>query len=246
MKEPTEMGTNRTGIEASPLDERLSVERATFRPPSSPGGGKALADLFACYVKEAEPIGTMPPPASLKQAGNAVVQAALGKSENVLLDKLGERCAFERTGTRLYEALIAKHDALGAEAGGPMREELCQIRDDELAHFLMLCETIRRHGGDPTAVTPSADLSGVLGHGVIEVVNDPRTTLAQSLEAILVAELVDNECWASLGELVSKLGDEEAVRDFESARFDEERHLASVRRWVASSLGARAETKKAA
>ena len=35
------------------------------------------------------------------------------------MDKIGERLAFERTGTRLYEALVSKHEAFGSFPGGP-------------------------------------------------------------------------------------------------------------------------------
>ena len=51
----------------------------------------------------------------------AALQALKGGPPTQFLDKLGERLAFERTGVRLYEALISKHEALGSFAGGPDR-----------------------------------------------------------------------------------------------------------------------------
>jgi hypothetical protein len=48
----------------------------------------------------------------------------------------------------------------------------------------MLKSIIERHGGDPTAVTPSMDLQATASRGVMQVIVDPRTTLLQSLEAI--------------------------------------------------------------
>ena len=36
-----------------------------------------------------------------------------GVSPEMLIDKLGERLAFERTGVRLYEALLAKASVVG-------------------------------------------------------------------------------------------------------------------------------------
>jgi hypothetical protein len=48
-----------------------------------------------------------------------------GSEEMVLLvDKLGERLAFERSGTRLYETLLSKFDSYGPFEGGPERAEL--------------------------------------------------------------------------------------------------------------------------
>jgi hypothetical protein len=150
------------------------------------------------------------------------------------MDKLGERLAFERSGVRLYNALIAKLDLFGSWPGGPTRVELESIRDDELTHFLLLNEVIRRLGGDPAAVTPSADLVDLTAMGLRQALGDPRTNLLQSLEAILIAELVDRECWGRLIELAHDTGPA-LVAAFEEAHQQEEAHLARVRAWVLSS-----------
>jgi hypothetical protein len=39
------------------------------------------------------------------------------------------------------------------------------------------------------------------------VIVDPRTTLLQSLEAVLIAELFDNACWETLVELAQQAGE---------------------------------------
>ena len=69
----------------------------------------------------------------------------------------------------------------------------------------MLQAAIEQLGGDPTAVTPSANLQATAAHGIQKVVVDPRTTLLQ-LEAALVAELTDNACWEALIELAQEAG----------------------------------------
>ena len=96
---------------------------------------------------------------------------------------------------------MSKHDAFGSFSGGPSRDDLEQIRQEEYGHFMLLQSTIEQLGGDPTAVTPSADLHATVAHGITQVIVDPRTTLLQSLEAILIAELADNACWEALMEL---------------------------------------------
>jgi hypothetical protein len=54
-----------------------------------------------------------PHPASmLKGSLKKGVAKLKGISPNMFLDKLGERIAFERTGTRLYDELISKYRAL--------------------------------------------------------------------------------------------------------------------------------------
>lgn len=51
------------------------------------------------------------------------------------LDKLSERLAFERTGVRLYEALLNKCQTLGESAPGPTLEDIEHIGSEELEHF---------------------------------------------------------------------------------------------------------------
>jgi hypothetical protein len=101
----------------------------------------------------------------------------------------------------------------------------------------MLGEVIEELGGDPSAVTPAADLTGVAGAGLVQVVTDPRTTLIQALEAILAAELVDNDCWEALSEMARLRGREDLSSRFDRALAQEREHLAGVRRWLAVGQG---------
>ena len=86
--------------------------------------------------------------------------------------------------------------------------------------------------GDPTAVTPSANLAAVATEGVLKLVTDPRTSLLQSLEGILVAELVDSDGWHMLCETAKGRGLTDLVSMCEKAEVDEQRHLALVRAWL--------------
>ena len=87
-------------------------------------------------------------------------------------------------------------------------------------------------GGDPTAVTPSADLAATASMGIVQVVTDPRTSFGESLEAMRIAELVDHDGWKNLVELAEEAGQDELCRFAERAEDEEDRHLANVRRWV--------------
>ena len=51
------------------------------------------------------------------------------------MDKLGERLAFERAGTRLYEALVSKYDAYGSFTGGPSRDDLEHVMQEEYRRY---------------------------------------------------------------------------------------------------------------
>jgi hypothetical protein len=222
---------NRTGMDLSPHAADM-LEGAKLMPPSSDGDEKAIASVLVEYGEEALPIGTMPPPGKRSKPPTAPA---------VLIDKLGERLAFERTGVRLYEALIAKFDALGGYPDGPTRDDLVHHRDEEAAHFLLVAETLEKLGGDPTAQTPAADVHGVASCGIGQVVCDPRTSLPQALEAMMVAELTDFDAWKMLIELAGDLPDNTIpVAEFERARDAEQEHLADTRRWVKAALRVRA------
>jgi hypothetical protein len=153
------------------------------------------------------------------------------------MDKLGERLAFERTGTRLYDALISKHEAFGSFTGGPSKADLAHIREQEFQHFTMLQAAIEQLGGDPTAVTPAANLSTTASQGIPQVIVDPRTTLLQSLEAVLIAELADHACWETLVELAQQAGEKNLGQQFAQARATEQEHLHKVRTWLAAGQG---------
>jgi len=161
----------------------------------------------------------------------------MGESPTLFLDKLGERLAFERAGTRLYEAILSKYDAYGSFSGGPSRGDLEHLCQEEYDHFLMLRRVVEQFGGDPTAVTPSANVQTAASVGINKVIVDPRTTLLQTLEAILVAELADNECWNTLVTLARDAGEDQLVEEFRRAYAEEQEHLKKVRTWVAAGHG---------
>jgi rubrerythrin len=247
MKEPTDMGMNRTGVGTSPIDSKELIEGARESQPSSLGDETEIARVRASYGAESSVVGTMPPPSSVKGAVLTMIEG-ITKNPMVFLDKLGERLAFERTGVRLYDALLAKFDVLGSWEGGPTRDLLVEFREDELRHFHVVKSAMESLGADPTALTPSGDIVGVEGMGLVQVITDPRTTLPQALHAQLVAELTDAEGWDMLADLAASLGHDAMADDFRDALRAEEKHLAHVRQWVAgfTSMSAQNEVERAA
>jgi len=163
---------------------------------------------------------------------SSVATAIKGHKATVFLDKLGERLAFERMGTRLYEALINKVEAHPADNAGISVLELRRIHNQELAHFKMLRRTIEALGGDPTVQTPSADIQSVASLGLVQVITDPRTTPEQCLNAILIAELADHDGWQILIDLAQGMGQDQAATEFRSALAEETEHLTKVRGWL--------------
>lgn len=239
MRTSTDLGMNKTGIATSPIDSKRLLEEVE-RGPAPSGDGQAMANLRGEYAPDATPIGSVPPPATPKGVVKAAFQALTGNKPGVLLDKLGERLAFERTGSRLYELLIGKLVSLGSFQGGPNRERLVEIYNEEVRHFELLRETIESLGGDPTVQTPSADLAGVESLGLVQVLSDPRTNVGEALEAMLVAELVDRDMWDSLVELAESFGQDQMAASFRTALEEEREHLENVRTWVSNYLKAEA------
>lgn len=237
MSQTPDPGHNRTGIATSEgrIDEmREDMERFA---PSSRGNPFAADAVRVSYASEGFEVGSIPPPKSLIGKAKTALKEAMGMEQTLLVDKLGERLAFERAGTRLYQALVSKHRAFGSFEGGPTRGELLRILNEEHRHFKMLVEVVDAEGGDPTAVTPSANLAATAASGVLQVITDPRTTLLQSLEAILVAELTDREGWNALIETARQAGKTKLAERFIEAERAEERHVKDVRAWIAAGQG---------
>jgi rubrerythrin len=226
------MEGNRTGIQTAPeLAEEL-IEGASNAVPSSEGGPEEIAQYRAAYINEGFPIGSMPtvPIAEEEDADEDEMAMA------VFLDKLSERLAFERTGVRLYEAFYNKVETLGETSPGPTLEQIEQIGREELEHFLMVNRTITELGGDPTVESPCADVAGVASMGILQVLTDPRTSVTQCLQALLTAELTDNDGWRLLIQLADTFGFDELKDDFETALANEVVHLQNVRNWVAECV----------
>ena len=228
---------NRTGMQTSPeLAEEL-IEGTTNAMPSSEGGPEMAAEHRAEYISEGFPLGSMPAMPVSDEAEADEEEAGM----TVLLDKLSERLAFERMGTRLYEALLNKCEALGESKPGPTLDDIRHIGEEELEHFLMLNQTITDLGGDPTVESPSADVAAVASMGILQVMTDPRSSMVQCLQVMLTAELTDNAGWELLIELADGLGYQEMKTEFEKALANEEEHLQNVRNWVSDLVLDRAE-----
>jgi hypothetical protein len=228
-----ENSINRTGIMTHP---ESSAELILGAEESNPGGTELedeLAARRAEYVSEALPIGSNPLPGKAVEGDEAQLQTE-ADGTTVLLDKMGERLAFERQGTRLYKSFLEKCQASVTGDNEPTIEDVRHICDEELEHFKMLQQAVGALGGDATVETPSADVAGVISHGIMQVISDPRTTIAQCLQALLSAELADNDGWELLGKLAAALGHSELKEQCQQALNEEQEHLEKVRGWLLS------------
>lgn len=227
-------GANHTGLALHPDQLEAMVHGAREFPPTSSGDPKGLGDVRIAYARQGEPHATMP------------ASPGVAADRLPLLDKLGARLQFERTGTRLYDALITKLDAYGGFDGGPSRQQLLEIREQEHGHALLVQDAIRSLGGDPTVVTPCASLQATASRGIGDVLVDPRTNLIECLETILIAELADQESWAALARAAEPFGDADLTAKITQAQQTELEHLAKVRGWIEAATRARNPAKRKA
>ncbi|MCW5657289.1 MAG: ferritin-like domain-containing protein [Burkholderiaceae bacterium] len=250
--QPTSLGHNLTGAALSPMAVRSMNDAADMLTPFMDIDTSGMEAQKMAFIGEAEAVGSVPLPTSIKGVAKAGVAVFKGGHPTIFLDKLGERLAYERTGIRLYEALIVKYRAaqqadadvlppagsLLTDDAGLATEEpgetLERIRADEFEHFTMLTEAMAAMGGDPTAQTPCADVTAVASSGFMQVLNDPRTTLAQCLNAMLAVELADNAGWEMLASLADEAGQNELAGRFLAALGQEQEHLAIIRAWLSA------------
>ena len=259
MENTTTIGLNRTGIDMAPLAKNDMVEFALAQADRAPDDEGESEAMHLEYIEEADALGSVPLPGNLKGMASTGLDKLKGHNPEVLIDKLGERLAFERGGTRLYEALILKCSAaatqvangtgngnghgigMGVEVDAQPRprvelDVLTRIRDEEEAHYQMVRRALLHLGADPTAMTPCADVVGVSSMGLIKTVSDPSTNVAQCLNAVLTAELTDNAGWELLIELVNLAGHEDMADEFTTALVEEREHLAIIRGWLRAAV----------
>ena len=235
MATSAKLGTNYTGVQMSPKDTKSLLEAVDEIRPDVPGDDKALMLEREARAEQADRIGSVPVPGSAKGMLKSTFDMALGKSPELLVDKLGERLAFERNGVRLYDAMIAKARALEA-AESDLVQVLQHIRDEEFEHMNMVADAIETLGADPTAQTPCADVVGVKSMGIMQVITDPRTNVAQGLGALLTAELEDNAAWELLIELAEAGGHPRIAKGFHKAKTQEDDHLVKIKTLIRRDL----------
>jgi len=246
----TSLGANLTGAAQSPDALTAMTQAAEALTPFIEIDTSDMQAQKLAFIAEADVVGSVPSPASLKGVVKAGLAQLKGGQPAIFLDKIGERLAYERAGVRLYDALILKYQAaqqtvgdvlppaqMPLEGGAPATTEepaetLERIRAEEFEHFNLLCDAMTTMGGDPTAQTPCADVTAVASSGFMQVLTDPRTTLAQCLNAMLAVELADNAGWELLASLADQAGQSELAGRFLGALGQEQEHLTTIKAWL--------------
>jgi bacterioferritin (cytochrome b1) len=153
------------------------------------------------------------------------------KNRDKVIDLLNERLTFERSGVKLYDAILANMRSSSSADVARMLPSMTEHRNHEKEHEEWLEEQIRALGGDAHGKTEMSRLVTAESSGVEEVVLRDKD-LGHQLHALLTAELVDNAGWELLLELADDADDAVARREFRKRLHEEEEHLIFVRRAV--------------
>jgi hypothetical protein len=179
------------------------------------------------------PVATMMKPAPAAAPPHARVFPI---EQRFILDKLGARLELARTCARLYEALIPKLEAHGAFRGGPTRAQLERFRDEELGHEMVVHRLMTKLGGDPTVPTGSANRQAAVTGGLVELIEAPRTSLIDCLDALVIAELVDHESWRQLRLVMAPLGEVPVGMQIREIERSATEHLTAARAWLTAAV----------
>lgn len=235
MQTTTPLGANKTGVQTSPFDATRMQEVPESFLPLQEDASRGDLEVRRDYAMQSDGLGSVPVPGTLRGMVASGVDMLTGKRPQTLVDKLGERAAFERGGVRLYESVLTKCEAVQDDPLPPDEiATLRRFRNEEAAHFALVVETMERLGADPTAQTPCADLVGMESQGLLQAMNDPRTSLVQSLHVLLDAELLDGAAWDMLIELARSTDHGAIADDFETAARQEAEHRVHLRALVSS------------
>jgi hypothetical protein len=182
------------------------------------------------HPRRADPIAWPPLPGSLIGMPKANARPETVAAASILMDQMAERLAFERCATQIYEAMLEKLASTPSNQG-LSHEVLRRFRDEEAAHFEVLCEAIESLGGDPLAPTASADAIGAEASALLAAIKDPRASLARCLNTLLVAELADHAGWEALFRVAQECGQDALAERLYLVLQEETEQVHCVKHW---------------
>src|SRR5512140_2045577 len=150
------------------------------------------------------------------------------KNVSRVIDLLNERLAFERTGVKLYDTLLARLQVSTDPAVKVLVGQVQEHREEEHEHEEWLEEQIRALGGTAHALSEHAVLAQAEAEGVERVMRRDDS-ISHDFHALLTAELADNAGWDLLVKLADEFGDSKAKKEFNKRLHEEEKHLLFVR-----------------
>lgn len=158
---------------------------------------------------------------------------ALGRERSdSLLRQLHERLACARSSTRLYEDVSTMLDIAPAlHPFGVSRDIVARFRNEEAAHFELLCECLDSLGADPLPSMPSVR-SQANRDDARQEIDRPGRRLARLLERLLCVQRADQAAWERLVAMARAYGNDELARRFGRAWFEETEHVRQLLVWL--------------
>ena len=153
------------------------------------------------------------------------------KNRDKVIDLLNERLTFERSGVKLYDAIVKNMEASSHPDVARMLPAMKDHAAQEKEHEEWLEKQIRALGGDAHGKTEMSELITLESSGVEKLVTGDQN-LVHQMHGLLTAELIDNAGWELLLELADDADDADARREFRKRLHEEEEHLIFVRRAV--------------
>jgi bacterioferritin (cytochrome b1) len=146
-----------------------------------------------------------------------------------VIDLLCERLAFERSGIRLYDRILATMQGTTDPEVHALQPTMEEHRDEEQEHAAWLETQIRALGGDASVQTECSRLACREAAGIEDIATNDSADLQHLLHALLAAEAMDNAGWDMLVELAEDANDRDARRELTRRQHHEREHLAFVR-----------------
>jgi bacterioferritin (cytochrome b1) len=151
------------------------------------------------------------------------------KNVSRVVDLLNERLAFERTGVRLYDTVLARLQVSSEPGFKALARQVQEQRDEEKEHEEWLEEQIRALGGTAHGLSEHAVLAQAESEGVERVIRRDDS-IPHDFHALLTAELADTAGWDLLVQIADEFGDSKAKKEFKKRLQEEEKHLLFVRK----------------
>lgn len=150
-----------------------------------------------------------------------------------LLRQLHERLACARSSTRLYEEVSAMLEIdSNVLAFGLSRDIVARFRNEEAAHFELLCECIDSLGADPLPSIPSVRSRVKHDDARQQATDCPGRRLAHLLQHLLYTQRADQAAWERLVVTARAYGNDELARRFGVAWFEETEHVRQLVVWL--------------
>jgi len=155
-----------------------------------------------------------------------------------LLRQLHERLACARSTTRLYEEVSTMLDVGPAmHQFGVSPDIIARFRNEEAAHFELLCECIDSLGAEPLPSMPTVRSSAHRDDARRQETDWPAKCLADLLERLLCMQRADQTAWERLVATARAYGNDELARRFGGAWFEETEHVRQLLIWLERLAG---------